>query len=71
MKIYSTTPISNIVVNNNSYEVIEIGNKYYSIEMYDIKKAGTYNADIYSGDNKIASKQFIVKKEGQHENKLL
>lgn len=71
LKIYSTTPISNIVVNNNSYEVIEIGNKYYSIEMYDIKKAGTYNADIYSGDNKIASKQFIVKKEGQHEKKLL
>lgn len=71
LKIYSSTPISAVMVNKNYYEVTGIGNKYYQVVMSDLKKAGLYCADIYSRESKIASKQFIVKKEGQHEKDLL
>lgn len=74
LKIFATSEISDvkIIVNNKCYSVQDIGNNFYSVKMPDIKKAGTYFADIYSEDNKIAENmQFIIVKEGHIERDLL
>ena len=74
LKIFATSAIQdvNIAVNGTYYEAMPIGNNFYQVEMADIKKAGTYYADIRSGDTTIAEKvPFVVKREGQRERDIL
>lgn len=74
LKIFATSQISDvkIMVNNKYYNAQSIRNNFYSVEMPDIKKVGTYFADVYAKDNKIAeSMQFIIVKEGHIEKDLL
>lgn len=74
LKIFSASKISDIkiMINNKYYYPQDIGNNFYAVEMPDIKKAGTYLADVYAGDNKIAEGiQFIIVKEGHIEKDLL
>lgn len=59
--------------NERKYTAIPIKNEMnrYRVDMPDIKKAGKYYLDIYSGDTMIAKKPLIIKKEGQQERTLL
>lgn len=61
-----------VVVNGTKYNTTAIGNGYYRADMPDIRKAGSYLVDIYSGDNPIAEQlPLVVKREGQQINDLL
>lgn len=61
-----------ILVNGTCYPATECGSNFYQAEMPELKKQGTYYADVYAGDNLIAEKlPFTVKKEGQQEKDLL
>lgn len=74
LKIFTTVSLQNVglVVNKAFYTALDIGNNYYRADMPDLKKQGTYFADVYSGDNIIAEKiPFVIKKEGQNEINLL
>lgn len=61
-----------IVVNNNRYEAVSTGVDYqYKVVMPDIKKAGTYQFDVYNNGALICKGlNFEVKKEGASEKKF-
>ena len=74
LKVFSSVSLQKIgiVINGVFYPAVELGNNYYRVDMPDIKKAGEYYADVYSGDNLIAEKlPFVIRKEGQQERNLL
>lgn len=74
IKVFSTVSLQDvsIAVNGKYYGAASIGNSYYQVDMPDLKKPGTYYADVYSGNNLIAGKMpFIIRKEGQREKDLL
>ena len=74
IKIFMTEEQSDVSVRNKKkkYTATFIGNGYYRADMPDIKKAGSYMVDVYSGDNPIAEQlPLIVKREGQKINDLL
>ena len=62
-----------VKVNGKTYAAVPTGNDYiYHVDMPDLKKAGTYCADVFENGNKIAENlQFTVKKEGSSERNLL
>lgn len=74
LKIFITVslPDLKICVNGNYYNCDKMDSNNYKVSMPDLKKQGTYYADIYSGDNLIVEQiPFIIKKEGQRERDLL
>lgn len=74
IKIFMTEkqPDVSVRINGKQYNALAIGNGFYRADMPDIKKAGSYAVDIYSGDNPIAEQlPLIVKREGQQINDLL
>lgn len=74
IKIFITEeqPDVSVQVNGKEYNAVAIGNSYYRVDMPDIRKAGQYAVDVYSGDNPIAEQlPLIVKREGQQINDLL
>jgi hypothetical protein len=74
IKIFMTEEQSDVsvMINKKKYTATFIGNGYYRADMPDIKKAGSYMVDVYSGDNTIAEQlPLIVKREGQKINDLL
>lgn len=67
IKIFSTVSMNNVsvMVNGKLYDATDVGDNYYSVEMPDIKKPGTYSLDVYSNDTLVASDlTLIVKSEG-------
>ena len=62
-----------VKVNGKTYAAVPTGNDYiYHVDMPDLKKAGTYCADVFENGNNIAENlQFTVKKEGSSERNLL
>lgn len=61
-----------VVINNKRYPAIVIGQGYYRVDLPDIKKKGTYEVDVYSGNNLLAEKlQLNVRREGMREKDLL
>lgn len=67
IKIFATEPMSNVYVeiNGKQYDATDDGGNYYSVEMPDIKKPGTYFLDIYASDTIVASGlTLVVKSEG-------
>ena len=74
LKVFSTVSLQNVslAVNGTFYPSTDLGNNYYHVDMPDLKKPGTYHADVYSGDNVMAeSLPFVIKKEGQKERSIL
>lgn len=73
IKIFATAKLQNvrICVDGKFYDAKPTEDFFYVVEMPDIKHAQTYLADVYSGNNHIAEKQFKVKKEGSSEHELL
>lgn len=74
IKVFSTVGLKNvnIFINDTNYIAEDLGNNYYQVNMPELKKPGTYYVDVYSGNNMLAEKlPFIIKKEGQSENKML
>lgn len=62
-----------VAVNGKTYSAVPTGNDFiYRVDMPDLKKAGTYNINVYENGNKIAEDlTFTVKKEGSSERNLL
>ena len=74
LKFFITASLPNlkICVNDIFYDCDTIDSNSYKVIMPDLKKQGTYYANIYSGENLIVEHlPFIVKKEGQREKNLL
>lgn len=74
LKIFSTVSLQNVSLSVDGvfYLATDIGNNCYRVDMSELKKQGTYYADVCSGDNVIAEElPFIIKKEGQKERSLL
>ncbi len=67
IEIFSNIILSelSIKVNGKFYSGNKIGDRKFTVQMPDIRKAGDYKADIYSNNNIIASGlHFCVEKEG-------
>lgn len=74
IKLFSKTKISNvsICVDDTYFDAQEIDNNIYLVEMPQIKKAKTYNVDVYTAEYPVVKGlTFTVKKEGSQENSLL
>lgn len=74
IKIFSTVELQNvsICINGKFYDAVPVDSNFYSAEMPDIKRAKTYQVDVYAGGNLVAEGLFlIVKKEGAQEKELL
>jgi len=74
LQLFSTKKMIKPVlkISNHFYAEFEENNGIYTIPIMDIKRAGTYTAEVYDGDNLIKKELiFIVKKEGSSENELL
>ena len=72
--IFSSVSLQNVCLNVNGsfYPAVDIGNNCYRVDMPELKKHGSYYADVCSGDNVIAEQlPFVIKKEGQIERELL
>lgn len=70
--ISAMLPDLKLCVNANYYGCEQTEPNTFKAIMPDLKKAGTYYADIYAGNNLIIEKlPFIIKKEGQREKALL
>mgnify|MGYP004597672705 CR=1 FL=1 len=74
IKVFLTEeqPDVSIQIGQKKYSAVLMGNGYYRVDMPDIKKKGTYDIDVYTGDNKIAERlPLIVECEGQQIKDLL
>ena len=74
LRIFSTEPLEEVrlCVNGKFYGAESVDDSFWSVMLPDIKKAGTYHADVYESQNLIAKGlEFIVKKEGSSEKELL
>ena len=74
LKIFSTVSLQNasLSIDGTFYPAIDLGNNCYRVDMHELKKQGTYYADVCSGDNVLAENlPFVIKKEGQKERSLL
>ena len=70
--ISAMLPDLKLCVNDNYYGCEQSEPNTFKAIMPDLKKAGTYYADIYAGNNLLVEKlPFIIKKEGQREKALL
>ena len=65
IKIFINTPVKNvsIILNGKAYMGDQIDSNHYSIKIPDIKRAGDYQADVYSGDNLIG--KVMIKAQGK------
>ena len=74
IKLFSKTKINDIsvCVDGMYFDAVEIDDNIYQVDMPQIKKAKTYNLDVYSaGCPVVEGLSFTVKKEGSQENSLL
>ncbi|MCL1795204.1 MAG: BREX-4 system phosphatase PglZ [Oscillospiraceae bacterium] len=52
-----------VVWNGKSYPASQIDENHYAVKMPDMKRAGDYKGDVYSGDNLIG--QILIKAQGK------
>ena len=74
IKLFSKTKINDVsvCVDGMYFDAVEIDDNIYQVDMPQIKKAKTYNLDVYSaGCPVVEGLSFTVKKEGSQENSLL
>ena len=74
IRLFSKTKINNVsvCVEGTFFDAQEIDDNIYQVDMPQIKKAKTYNVDVYSsGCPIVEGLAFTVKKEGSQENSLL
>lgn len=75
IKIFTTQKLSDvsIEISGHEYEAKPLGDNFYEVEeMPEIRRAGTYNVNVYSCGNEIATGlPLIVKKESAIENDIL
>jgi hypothetical protein len=68
--LFSINALNNVSVrvNGKQYIAESIGNNQYNIIFSDIKKAGTYSAEVFEGDNLIGLVEFEVERESGKAN---
>ena len=75
IRLFSNTKLQNVTVQvdgGDSYEAKEQDNNMYLVEMPKLKKAKSYNVDVFASNNLIASGlSFEIKKESSQEKDLL
>lgn len=74
IEIFSKTKLSNVMVsiNNKNYDAETFDDQNFVVRLPELKKEGKYLVDMYSNNNKVASKMiFHAKKQGMQVNKLL
>ncbi len=74
IKIFSSMKLQNVSISicGKFYNAVPIEDRFYSVEMPDIKKANIYYIDVYSCGNLLAEGlPLIVRKEGAQEKDLL
>lgn len=73
IKIYTSVNLKDvsICINNKYYDATPVSSKTYIAEMPDLRKAGIYSVDVYSGNNLVASDlELKISKEGSSEKSL-
>ena len=65
IKMFLNIPVHNlsVVLNGKSYMASQIDDNHYVVKLPDMKRAGDYPADVYSGDNLIG--QILIKAQGK------
>ena len=74
IKIFATAELQNVSIgiDGKFYDAVPTGDGFYTVDMPDIKKAGTYSIDVYTCGNRIAEGLLLkIKKEGTSERELL
>ena len=63
--LFFNSPVRDVsvVLNGKPYEASRIDSNHYSVKLPNIKRAGAYEADVYSGDNLIG--KIIIKAQGK------
>lgn len=64
VELFSITPLKNLSVrlNGRAYRAIAIGNNRYKVTFDDLKRIGTYKAEVYGGDDLIGEIAFSVQR---------
>ena len=55
-----------VVLDGKPYSAFQIDSNHYSVKLPDIKRAGEYSADVYTGDNLIG--KIMIKAQGKSGN---
>lgn len=65
IKMFLNIPVHNlsVVLNGKSYMASQIDDNHYVVKLPDMKRAGDYPADVYSGDDLIG--QILIKAQGK------
>lgn len=65
IKLFFNSPVQNVsvILNEKRYSASQIDANHYSVKLPDTKRAGSYSADVYVGDNLIG--QIIIKAQGK------
>ena len=73
LQLFSKTILSDVdLLLNGKWYTGKFENNTWNFELPDMKRPGTYFADIYSNKNLIASQlRFSIEKESAHDNELL
>lgn len=64
VELFSISPLKNLSVrlNGRAYRAVAIGNDRYKVAFDDLKRIGTYKAEVYEGDDLIGEIAFSVQK---------
>ena len=64
VELFSISPLNNLSVrlNGRAYRAVAIGNNRYKATFDDLKRIGTYKAEVYEGDDLIGEIAFSVQK---------
>jgi hypothetical protein len=65
IELFFNVPVRSVsvVVNDKSYHAIQTDGNHYNVKLSDIKRAGDYPADVYSGDDLIG--KILIKAQGK------
>ena len=55
-----------VILDGKPYSAFQIDSNHYSVKLPDIKRAGEYSADVYTGDNLIG--KIMIKAQGKSGN---
>lgn len=65
IRLFVNSPVQDvsIILNGKRYSASPIDANHYSVKLPDIKRAGDYSADVYTGDNLIG--KILIKAESR------
>ncbi len=66
IELFFNSPVEDItaIVNKKKYTALQLDENHFSVKLHDVKRAGEYTADVYSGDNLIGQLTFKAQGRG-------